>query len=249
MKQLVILSIAALMAVVCPAAQARTIDRGLGNPKSVYIPKGSWQFGLAGGYNNFTAGGLNNAQSATFLGLISDVKGNISFANASALTYYFAANNLGLGARFGFNYTGVNVDKASLMSMLDLSNQHTDVKTFAGSLAARYYIPLFNSKVFALFAEARLNGKIGYDKSYQQYEAGKTGTYADIYSISLGVYPGVCLFLTNNVAVELSLPLLEGGYEWDKQITNNEPAGLLGHTFVAFQPGLLGINLGITFSF
>lgn len=249
MKKLTLLTFAALVALLSPAAQARTMNRGLGNPKNPFIEKGSWQIGLAGGYNNYNAGGLNGTRGATFLGLMTGVQGNVSFANVSASVYGFAANNLGIGVRFGYSYTGVNLDSASVLGQMNLDNKHMDIMTLSGSIAARYYIPLFNSKVFALFAEGRLNGKMGYDKNYQQYENGKTGTYADVYSLSLGLYPGMCFFVTNNVSIELSLPLLEGGYEWDRQISNAEAESFLGHAFFAFQPGILGINLGITVSF
>lgn len=249
MKKITLLTIAALMAFVCPAAQARTMNRGTGNIQSPYIEKGSWLIGLAGGYNNYNTGNLNSAQGAAFLGLITDVAGNATFANASVSGYYFPIKNLGVGIRFGYSQTGVNLDSAKLAATMDLSNYHTEIMTLSGSIGARYYIPLFNSKVFALFAEGRINGKRGFSKDYQQYENGKAGTYSDVYSLSLGVYPGMCLFVTNNVAVELSLPLLEGGYEWDKQITNNEAQSFMGHAFAALQPSLLGINLGIIVSF
>ena len=90
---------------------------------------------------------------------------------------------------------------------------------------------------------------MGYNKNYEQYEKGKTGTYADVYSVSLGLYPGICFFLTNNIAVELSLPLVEGGYEWNKQLTNDKAESAMGHAYGAFQPSILGLNLGITFNF
>lgn len=249
MKRTTILFATALLVSLSPAAQAKTMNRGLGNPKSVYIERGSWQLGISGGYNRYNAGGLNGAQGATFLGLIEKMDGNISFANASASAYYFVANNLSVGARFGYAQTGVNVDNASLLSQISFSNKHAEIMTLSGALAARAYLPLFNSKCFALFAEARLSGKMGYNKNYEQFEKGKTGTYADVYSVSLGLYPGICFFLTNNVAVELSLPLVEGGYEWNKQLTNDKAQSEMGHAYGAFQPSILGLSLGITFNF
>ena len=249
MKKTAIVLAAAALAILGPAAQAKTMNRGLGNPKSVYIERGSWQLGIAGGYNRFNAGGLNGAQGATFLGLVNKLDGDITFANASASAYYFVANNISVGARLGFAKTGFNVDNASLLSQISFSNTHADLMTLSGALAARAYLPLFNSKCFALFAEARLSGKMGYNKNYEQYEKGKTGTYADVYSVSLGLYPGICFFLTNNIAVELSLPLVEGGYEWNKQLTNDKAESAMGHAYGAFQPSILGLNLGITFNF
>ena len=137
---------AAALAILGPAVQAKTMNRGLGNPKSVYIERGSWQLGIAGGYNRFNAGGLNGAQGATFLGLVNKLEGDITFANASASAYYFVANNISVGARLGFAKTGFNVDNASLLSQISFSNTHADIMTLSGALAARAYLPLFNSK-------------------------------------------------------------------------------------------------------
>ena len=46
--------------------QARTVDRGLGDPKSVYIEKGSWQIGFSGGYRTYGAEGLNGSAGTSF---------------------------------------------------------------------------------------------------------------------------------------------------------------------------------------
>lgn len=226
--------------------QARTIDRGLGSPVSEYIPAGSFQFGLFGGYNQFNSGGT---QGATFFGLVNNLNGQISTGNLSLSGAYFVARNMSAGIRFTYGNTGIDCDSANLMSLMQFENQHVNMESFTGALTYRAYLPLFNSKVFALFGEARLNGKMGYTKNYQLQERGKVGTYADVYSVSLGLYPGMSFFVTDNVAVEISLPLLEGGYEWNRQITGGERESAQSHGFIAFQPGILGLNLGITFSF
>lgn len=247
MKKLFFVMMAATVAAL--SLQARTINRGLGNPKSEFIPAGSWQFGLLGGYNKYNSGSLNGNQGATFFGLIDNINGQISTANVSLSGAYFVARNMSVGARFTYGNTGIDCESADIMSLMQFTNKHINVQSFTGAITYRAYLPLFNSKVFALFGEARLNGKIGYTKNYEQQERGKVGTYADVYSVSLGLYPGMCFFVTDNVAIEVSLPLLEGGYEWNRQISGGERESGQSHAFVAFQPGILGLNLGITFSF
>lgn len=247
MKKTILVMLAAAMAAL--SLQARTIDRGLGNPGAEYIPAGSWQFGLFGGYNNYNSNGINGTQGSTFLGIVNNITGQVNNFNVSASAAYFVARNMSVGARFTYGNTGVDVGSADLMTLLQLENKHVKMESFIGAITYRAYLPLFNSKVFALFGEARLNGKIGYTKNYEQQERGKVGTYADVYSVSLGLYPGMSFFVTDNIAVEISLPLLEGGYEWNRQITGGERKSNQSHGFVAFQPGILGLNLGITFNF
>ena len=247
MKKLLLVTMAALTASL--SLQARPIDRGLGSPKSEYMPKGSFLIGLAGGYNNYNSNGMNGSAGSTFYGIVNDVNGQVKTANVSLLASYFFTRNMSVGARFSYDNTGVDVNSASMMSLVQLENKHVRMESFTGSLVYRAYIPLFNSKVIALFAEGRLNGKIGYNKNYEQQNYGKVGTYADVYSVSMGLYPGVSFFFTNNVAFEVCLPLLEGGYEWNRQTSGKELNGLQGHAFAAYQLGLLGLNLGLTISF
>ena len=50
-------SILTILAAVILSAPLGAIDRGLGNPKSVYIPKGTVAISLTGGYNSWKATG------------------------------------------------------------------------------------------------------------------------------------------------------------------------------------------------
>lgn len=231
------------------AMNLNAIDRGLGNPKSKYIEKGTVAIGLAGGYNNYNASGTTVGGGATLLGIVNNLGGNVTTVNVTAGVSWFFTNNMSLGARFSYANYGMDLDNAKLMSIMELSNQHIVTQTYSGALAYRGYLPLFNSKVFALFGEARLTGLMGYTKNYEELERGKVGTYSDVFSLSLGLYPGISMFVTNNIAVEISLPLLEGGYQWDQQIQGQARESKLSHAFFNFQPGILGLNIGIVCHF
>ena len=239
-----------LLALCCAAgANAKKVDRGLGNPKSVYIPKGTVALGGTVGYNRFNATGENSSTGGTLVSLVTDLNGNIGMLTASAGVSWFFADNLSMGLRAGYVNTAVDVNNASLMSSLSFSNKHIVSQIFNGALAFRGYIPLFNSKVVALFGEARLTGGFGFSKDYAETSRGKEGTYADLYNITLGLYPGVSVFVTNGIAFEISLPLLEGGYEWNLQTKGEAHDSELSHGFANFKPSLLGLNLGIVFHF
>lgn len=71
---------------------------------------------------------------------------------------------MAVGLRLGYTNTRVDVNNANLMDALKLSNKHVVNSLFTGALAFRAYLPMFNSKIFALFAEARLTGGFGYGK-------------------------------------------------------------------------------------
>lgn len=247
MKKIVLSAFLFILA--CGALEAKRMDRGLGNPYSVYIPQGTFSLGASVGYNHFNAAGAQSSAGATLLNMVTDVDGGIDLWNAAANASYFVADNMSIGLRLGYTNTRVDVNNANLMDALKLSNKHVVNSLFTGALAFRAYLPMFNSKIFALFAEARLTGGFGYGKDYAQTERGKEGTYSDLFQLSLGLYPGVSVFLADFVSLEVSLPLLEGGYEWNKQVKGQAHDSSLSHGFFNYKPNLLGLNLGVIFHF
>lgn len=227
----------------------QAFDRGMGNPKSVYIPKGTVSANLTFGYNNWKASGENDESGVSLAGLVSQANGDVTLVKLSAGAAWFFRDNLSVGVRFGYGTTQVDVNHLEILSLLNLSNQHVRRQTYSAALAVRGYLPLFDSKVVALFGEGRLTGSIGYGKNYEITDRGKEGTYSDLLSVRLGLYPGISVFLTNAVAFELSLPLIEGGLQWDKQIKGQAHDSEMSRTFLNFKPGLTGINAGIVLHF
>ena len=231
------------------ALRLPAIDRGLGNPRSVYIPKGTVSLSLAGGYNSWKATGEDLDKGVILAGLIDEVNGDVSLIKASAGASWFFADNWSLGMRFGFAHEDIDVNNLALLSLINLNNKHIRRETYTGALAVRNYMPLFDSKIFALFFEGRLTGSFGYGKNYAETARGKEGRYSDLYSAKFGIYPGISAFATDRISFEVSLPILEGGFEWDKQIKGQAHDSALSRRFVQFKPGLTGINAGIVYHF
>lgn len=237
-----------LVAAAC-AAPLSAIDRGLGNPKSVYIPKGTVAVSLTGGYNSWKATGEELTKGIALAGVIEDVNGHVNLASAGAGLSWFVADNVSVGARFAYAQRDIDINNLAMLGLVNLTNKHFRRETYSGSLAVRGYLPLFDSKIVALFFEGRLSGSFGYGKNYAETDRGKEGRYSDLYSASLGLYPGLSVFATNRIAFEVSLPFLEGGLEWDKQIKGQAHDSALARKFVNFKPGLLGISAGVVYHF
>lgn len=237
-----------LVAAAC-AAPMSAIDRGLGNPKSVYIPKGTVAVSLTGGYNSWKATGEELTKGIALAGVIEDVNGHVNLASAGAGLSWFVADNVSVGARFAYAQRDIDINNLAMLGLVNLTNKHFRRETYSGSLAVRGYLPLFDSKIVALFFEGRLSGSFGYGKNYAETDRGKEGRYSDLYSASLGLYPGLSVFATNRIAFEVSLPFLEGGLEWDKQIKGQAHDSALARKFVNFKPGLLGISAGVVYHF
>ncbi|MBO4635375.1 MAG: hypothetical protein J5669_08400 [Bacteroidales bacterium] len=246
-RQFVLAALAVLMSV--PVLEAKPMNRGLGNPKHTYIPQGTVALGVAGGFNRYNATGESATTGGTLASLITDINGNASLASASASLSWFVANNMALGVRLGYNYTAMDLNNANVLGKLNFQNKHVTNHTVNASLTFRGYIPLFNSKVVALFGEFRATGGYGLGKDYANTDQGKAGSYSDIYTATLGLYPGVSVFVTNFLALELSLPLVEGGYEWNRQTKGSSHESELSHAFANFKPSLVGLNFGLVFHF
>ena len=238
-----------LVSVLAGTASLSAFDRGLGDPKSVYIPRGTVAASLSGGYNSLSATGESDIKGVNLAGLVTDVNGAVTLYNVNAGLAWFVRDNLSIGARFGYGNTILDDNNLSLLGLINLTNKHIRRETYAAALAVRGYMPLFDSRVFALFFEGRLSGSLGYNKSYEVTDRGKEGSYSDLYSAGLGLYPGASVFVTDRVAFEVSLPILEGVLEWDRQIKGQAHDSALTRSSVNFKPGLLGLNLGIVFHF
>ena len=241
--------ITALLAVLFCTAPLFAVDRGLGNPKSVFIPKGTVAVSLTGGYNSWKASGEELTKGVALAGIIDDVNGHVNLASAGAGLSWFVADNLSIGARFSYAHRDIDINNLAMLSLVNLTNKHFRRETYTGSLAMRGYMPLFNSKIVALFFEGRLSGSFGYGKNYADTDRGKEGRYSDLYTATLGLYPGLSVFATDRIAFEVSLPFLEGGLEWDKQSKGQAHDSALTRKFVLFKPGLLGISAGVVYHF
>lgn len=224
------------------------MDRKTGNPRSVYLEKGTVSLSLSGGYNHVDAGSLAGGSNYSLLGLVNNLSGKADVYHVAFSASWFFANNLSVVGRVGYNGLDVNLDNSS-MGTLELNNKHLSQPMLSVGAGVRGYLPLFNSKIVALFAEARLSGAFGSSKAYSVTERGKEGTYADVNELTLGIYPGISVFLSDHVGLELSLPLLEGGYSWNKQYEGQNPSARAAHAFGNFKPNLLKLNLGIIVNF
>ena len=239
MKKFLLSLVALAFAINLPA-----IDRGLGNPKSLYIEKGTFAAGITGSYFNLSAkDGIN------LFGLLSGTDGGLSLLSAEAHADWFLKDNLALIVSAGYSNTGLDVESVNLAGMLPFSNKHIKRENYEASLGVRQYIPLFDSKILAFFAEGRLTGSRGYSKSYALTDRGKEGDYTDLYSVDLGMIVGVSVFVTDRMAVQISLPKLSFGMEWEKQLEAQVRESSMRSLNASTSLDLLGLQVGTIFCF
>ena len=102
-----------------------------------------------------------------------------------------------------------------------------------------------------MFAELAASGGFAEAQSFQYKEdeidkqVRKYGTHQNIYDFEIGVIPGLCAFVTNNVALEVSVGLVGLNYQKVIQRTNQLETSVMESSGANYKINLLNINLGI----
>ena len=229
----------------------KKFDRGLGDASSIFVPKGMMSAGASLSYNRYSAG--NGDIGYEMMSLLTGMEGTLSTVKISPAAFYFIAKNTAVGARFGYSYTALDIDKASLSlgsdNNFDLSNHYFKNQSYSGLFAVRNYVPLFSSRVFAMFNEIRIGGTRSQGKSFQMDGEEKNGVYSEAYALNIGLCPGITMFLTNNLAFEVSVNVLECNYSYTKQTKNQVYTSSLSHFGTSFKPNLLGLAFSVMYYF
>lgn len=232
-------------------SSAPYFDRGLGDMKNVFVPKGIMSVGASLSYSKFDLG--NNNGDYSVLSLINGVQGDLALTRISPSLFYFVKNNTAVGLRFGYSYSKMDLDRASISlgddMNFDLSNHYYINQGFSGQIALRTYIPLFESKVFAMFTEFRVGGSQSQGKIYSMYGDEKDGVFEDSYSMNIGMYPGLCAFLTNNFSFEVAVSMLECSYSYTQQIRNQVHESASTNFSASFRPNLMGLSFAVMYYF
>lgn len=262
---LMLLSVGAFAKAQKDTTKVVPFDRGIGMSRSVFIPKGTVSFGTSFSYSTYDVGNLDAGDSGfkALFGLVNGLSGNVVTGGVSPHASYFIIDNLAVGARFNYKRAKFNVGAAKIEAMGTslieiggdnaLKSLHYMKDTYMGAVFARYYIPFGTSRRFAMFAELAASGGYAEAQSYQwkkddDNEIRKYGTHQDIYDFEIGVIPGITAFVTNNVALEVSVGLVGLNYQKVVQRTNQVEQSVMESSGANYKINLLNISLGITFN-
>lgn len=233
------------------AADTAVFSRGIGKMTSTFIPKGTVGGGLSMSYSSYQLG--NAAKDAGFqmlFSLLDNMHGNLQSFGIAPYVSYFIKDNLSLGLRFDYDKSGFNMDSMDLalgdLMTLNLSDMNYLKQSYSGSLTLRNYMPIATSKRFAMFAELRATGAYAQSQSYKMQDGKKYGTYQDIYKGSLSVVPGLCCFVTEEAAVEVSVGVLGFTHQKTVQTTNQVEVSQMTQSNASFKIDLFSINLGLS---
>ena len=213
-----------------------------------FVPKGQWIFGGTAAYS---APRNSTYKFAIING--SDSKGYT--VSVSPMIGYALWTNMAVGVRFSYSRSLLALDNASLTmsgNELTIDMFHQLKHSYTGSLFWRPYIPIGHSNRFAFFAEVQLNftatqsrlvAENGVVDNYVSYR----GTYSESYGGSIALQPGIVAFVTNDIALELSIGVFGIGYDRTKQVQNQVDTGVVSQSNMNFKVNLLSIGFGVSF--
>ena len=244
MRKYFIISLILLLSAFCAGAQ--TYDRGYEtSAASPFIKKGSWMLGGTARYSQH----LNDDYNMLIINDINSKGYNVS---VNPRLMYMFKDNMGVGLRFSYDRSMLDLASADL-SVSDITMSAKDCYEIQHQFSAhgvyRAYIPLGSSKRVAMFADLHLGGSFKQGKAFNAGGEHVEGTYSQAYSIQLGVDPGLMVFLTERLAVEMNVGVFGVNYSWQDQIHNQVDHGSSQSASAGFMINLLSLGVGISYSF
>lgn len=230
------------ISVILPQRNWGRYDRGLYN--FLFIPKGQWSFGIMASYGEFSS------EDVQFLSYVKDFdfKGKL-YSLQPAVSYFFD-NNQSMGLKF--KYTRGEADLGSLRVDIDDDDLNFALKdisyystNYSASIFYRNYVGINNLKRFSIFNEVDLSFGSGSSRFKRSYANDVRDTRTTRTSVALNFSPGVCMFIMDQVAFNISFGVFGINVTHEKQKTNGVTEGKRTTSGANFKFNLFNINFGI----
>lgn len=229
------------VSMIIPEQNFGRYDRGLFN--YLFIPKGCWAFGLTASYGELNTDDvqvLSVLSNVDFKGKIYSIKPSIS---------YFIGNNQSVGLQFDYSRGVADLNNLAVDFDDDLNFALRDVsyytQSFSISTAYRNYVGLGMDKRFAVFNQVDLSFTAGSSRFKRLYNDQPKDTRTIITQASLNFSPGVCMFIQDHVAFNVSFGVFGLKMRREKQSTDGVDEG---HRFTSganFKFNIFNINFGL----
>jgi len=241
-KKLTVVALLMTLALLPFTAGAQRLDRGYDlSHASTFVRKGTW---MVGGSAKYSFNDLDNYSFAS-----ADRTSLIGYKLAVSPAFcYMRRDNLGIGMRLEYGRKMANVDTAGVNIAgigLAVNEYHTISQDIKAKAILRNYIPIGDSKVFALVNETQISFGYGQSKIARRQDQGVIGTYQTNYNIALNICPGMMAFASEHLAVEFSINMLGLTYNDTRQVHNRVSKGSVGATSINFQINILSIGFGL----
>lgn len=210
----------------------------------VFVPKGQFITGLSINYSQSTQ---NNYQFLIFEGISGDTYG----FKVSPMFMYAFKNDMAAGGRFTYERSLTKLESADIVldseTDYNVENLYRLSHNYSVSGLFRNYFSIGRSKRFGFYNELQLTMGGGQSKLMQGKSTDLTGAYERNFSLSVGLTPGLCIFLNNYSAMEVSIGVLGFSYTDTKTITDQIYVGHRNYKQANFRINLFSISFGGTF--
>ena len=223
----------------------RKRQRGLTSMSNMFVPQGQWVIGVNASFST------HSNDHYTFV-VVEGIDSKGYSVNVSPLLGYAFRNNMVIGARFVYSRTFQSIDNGGIQLGdedtgidLQIDTFYSIKHTYQASFVWRQYIPLGQSKRFALFNEMQLS--MGSSQAKFAEGSPVRGTYETGQHWSLGITPGLVAFATNNMAIELNVGIMGVTYSKVRQIHNQVTVGNRKSSMMNFKVNIFSIGIGVAF--
>ena len=230
-----------LLAIVIPERNFGRYDRGLFN--YLFIPKGKWSFGLTASYGEL------NTEDVQVLSLLKNIDFKAKIYSIKPFISYFIRNNQSVGLRFNYSRGLGDLDNLSMDFEEDLNFSIRDVsyytQSYSASIFYRNYIGLSKSKRFGIFNEVDVTVGSGSTRFKRIYNSEPKDTRTIITQGSLNFSPGVCVFIQEYVAFNVSFGVFGLNFRREHQMTDGLDEGTRFTSGANFRFNIFNINFGM----
>lgn len=235
--------ILALLLFLCAfTARGQKLDRGIDmSTQPCFIEKGTWMVGGGASYM------LHNNDNSRLL-VVNGIKSTGYTISVSPAFCYMVKDNMGVGVRFGYKRNMLQLDSAKMtFDDIDLSvaNFHKISHAFEIQGIGRYYIPVGSLKRIGLFNELQLAYSYGQGKVLDGHGDKVDASYETSNSLGINVCPGFMAFVTEKLAIDVSVNMLGLQFDWTHQTHNQIEEGSRGTSLVNFKVNLLAIGFSL----
>lgn len=210
----------------------------------VFVPKGQWITGLS---VNYQQSSQNKYQFFVFEGISGDT---YQFKISPMLLFAFK-DDMAAGGRFAYSRALTKLESADIVldSETEYNIDHlyrlSHNYTFSGLF--RNYFSIGRSKRFGFFNELQFTLGGGQAKLMQGTGNDLTGNYERDFQLSIGLTPGLCVFLNNYSAMEVNIGVLGFSYTDTKTITDQIYVARRNSKMANFRINLFSISFGAAF--
>ena len=110
----------------------------------------------------------------------------------------------------------------------------------------RNYLALGENRRFGLYVDTEISYGFGQSKIVSGADDNINGTFETINELQIGVVPGLCAFINNNAALEVSVDVLGISFRNVQQEFNRVETGSLTTSGADFKINLFTVKFGVS---